>query len=115
VPQATIDAMATYLRLSNANHGGAFATSEESDELIAEAHAAAADFLGASPREIVFCQNMTSLTFAFSRALGRTMAAGDEIVVTRLDHDAHDPAKGNRDLDAIVLQRNKAQWLTITL
>ncbi len=89
VPQATIDAMAAYLRRSNANHGGAFATSEESDELIAEAHVAAADFLGATPGEIVFGQNMTSLTFAVSRALGRTMAAGDEIVVTRMDHDAN--------------------------
>jgi cysteine desulfurase family protein (TIGR01976 family) len=89
VPQAVLDAMTGYLRHSNANHDGAFATSEESDALLARAHAAAADFLGAEPHEIVFGQNMTTLTFAVSRAIGRTLSAGDEIVVTRLDHDAN--------------------------
>ena len=89
VPQATIEATAEYLRHSNANHGGAFVTSEESDALLARAHAEAADFLGAEPHEVVFGQNMTTLTFAVSRALGRTVSAGDEIVVTRLDHDAN--------------------------
>jgi cysteine desulfurase family protein (TIGR01976 family) len=89
MPQAAIEASAEYLRHSNANHGGAFATSEESDALIARAHATAAEFLGAEPHEIVFGQNMTTLTFAASRAIGRTLSAGDEIVVTRLDHDAN--------------------------
>ena len=89
VPQATIEATAQYLRHSNANHDGAFATSEESDALLARAHAAAADFLGAEPHEVAFGQNMTTLTFAVSRAIGRTLSAGDEIVVTRLDHDAN--------------------------
>jgi cysteine desulfurase family protein (TIGR01976 family) len=82
--------MTAYLSASNANHEGAFATSEESDAIAAGAHAAAADFLGASaPEEVVFGPNMTTLTFAFSRALGRTLKPGDEIVVTRMDHDAN--------------------------
>jgi cysteine desulfurase family protein (TIGR01976 family) len=90
VPRATIAAMAGYLERSNANHEGAFATSEESDARLAEAHAGAADFLNAGgPDEVAFGQNMTTLTFAVSRAIGRTLKAGDEIVVTRLDHDAN--------------------------
>jgi cysteine desulfurase family protein (TIGR01976 family) len=90
VPRRTIDAMAGYLERSNANHQGAFPTSEESDALLAEAHAAAADFLGAGDAdEVVFGQNMTTITFAVSRAIGRTLRPGDEIVVTRLDHDAN--------------------------
>jgi cysteine desulfurase family protein (TIGR01976 family) len=90
VPRRTIDAICAYLERSNANHEGAFPTSEESDSILAEAHAAAADFIGAaSPSEIAFGANMTTLTFAFSRAIGRTLRAGDEIVVTRLDHDAN--------------------------
>jgi cysteine desulfurase family protein (TIGR01976 family) len=82
--------MAAYLERSNANHEGAFATSGESDAMLAEVHAAAADYIGATdPAEIVFGQNMTTLTFAMSRAIGRTLKPGDEIVVTRLDHDAN--------------------------
>jgi cysteine desulfurase family protein (TIGR01976 family) len=89
VPTRTIEAIASYLELCNANHEGAFPTSEESDALLAEAHAAAADFLGVGADEVVFGQNMTTLTFAASRAIGRTLSPGDEIVVTRLDHDAN--------------------------
>ncbi|MGZ6268468.1 MAG: cysteine desulfurase-like protein [Candidatus Limnocylindrales bacterium] len=89
VPRQAIDAMAGYLERSNANHDGAFPTSEESDALLAEAHAAAADFLGAGADEVAFGQNMTTITFAVSRAIGRTLRPGDEIVVTRLDHDAN--------------------------
>jgi cysteine desulfurase family protein (TIGR01976 family) len=90
VPRRTIDAMAGYLERSNANHEGAFPTSEESDAILGEAHSAAADFLGASgPDEVAFGQNMTTLTFAVSRAIGRTLKPGDEIAVTRLDHDAN--------------------------
>jgi cysteine desulfurase family protein (TIGR01976 family) len=90
VPRQTIDAMSAYLTQSNANHEGAFATSEESDGILAEAHAAAADFLGARDAgEIVFGQNMTTITFALSRAIGRSLRAGDEVVVTRMDHDAN--------------------------
>jgi selenocysteine lyase/cysteine desulfurase len=82
--------MREYLLLHNANHGGAFAASRESDALVDEARTAAADFLCADgPHEIVFGPNMTTLTFNFSRALSRTWQVGDEIVVTRLDHDAN--------------------------
>jgi cysteine desulfurase family protein (TIGR01976 family) len=79
-----------YLERSNANHGGAFTASIETDAILDEAHAAGADFLGAhDPAEIVFGPNMTTLTFAMSRAIGRDLVAGDEVVVTRLDHDAN--------------------------
>ncbi len=89
-PQAVIDAVAHYLVHDNANHGGAFATSRRSDAMLAEAHAAMADMLGAeSPDEIVFGANMTTLTFGLSRSLGRLLQPGDEILVTRLDHDAN--------------------------
>lgn len=90
VPRECIDAMRDYLERSNANHGGAFAASVETDVLLDEAHATGADFLGAhDPAEIVFGPNMTTLTFAVSRALGRELHPGDEVVVTRLDHDAN--------------------------
>lgn len=90
VPQMVIDAMADYLIHANANHGGAFATSQRSDAIIEDARAAVADFLNAeSPSEIVFGPNMTSLTFQISRALARGLGPGDEIIVTRLDHDAN--------------------------
>ena len=89
VPQRVIDAIGKYLANSNANTHGAFATSQRSDEVIAAAHAAMANLLGCDPEEVVFGPNMTSLTFALSRAIGRELAPGDEIVVTRLDHDAN--------------------------
>jgi cysteine desulfurase family protein (TIGR01976 family) len=90
VPRECIAGMTAYLERSNANHGGAFTASLETDAILDEAHAAAADFLGAhDPAEIVFGPNMTTLTFAMSRAIGRDLAAGDELVVTRLDHDAN--------------------------
>jgi cysteine desulfurase family protein (TIGR01976 family) len=89
-PQRVIHAMGRYLAECNANHGGAFRTSRESDEIIAAAHAAMADLVNArSPQEIVFGPNMTSLTFQFSRAIGRQLAPGDEVIITRLDHDAN--------------------------
>jgi cysteine desulfurase family protein (TIGR01976 family) len=82
--------MSHYLSTCNANHGGAFPTSRESDAVLQAAHEAAADLLNApSPDEIVFAANMTSLTFALSRAVGRTLKPGDEVLVTRLDHDAN--------------------------
>src|SRR5437764_5079232 len=88
-PQSVIDAIAAYLRESNANLGGAFAASRRSDELVELSHEAAGRFLGCRPDETVFGQNMTTLNFALTRALGRTLAAGDEILVTRLDHDGN--------------------------
>jgi cysteine desulfurase family protein (TIGR01976 family) len=90
VPQSVITAMVNYLSATNANHGGVFATSRESDHILTEARRAAADFVGASdPNEIVFGANMTTLTFALSRALAKTWQPGDEIIVTQLDHDAN--------------------------
>jgi cysteine desulfurase family protein (TIGR01976 family) len=89
VPQRVIDAMGDYLILSNANTHGAFATSRRSDEILAAAHAAVADLLGCDANEVVFGPNMTTLTFALSRALGRDLRPGDELLVTRLDHDAN--------------------------
>jgi len=89
VPQRVIDAMRDYLMNSNANTHGAFLTSRKSDEVIAEAHAAVADLLGCDSDEVIFGPNMTTLTFSLSRALGREFGPGDEIVVTRLDHDGN--------------------------
>ncbi len=90
VPQRVIDAIGRYLVTMNANHGGRFATSVESDALLAKAHAAVADLLSVpDPHATIFGANMTSLTFAFSRALAKTWTPGDEIIVTRLDHDAN--------------------------
>ena len=90
VAQSVLDRHNQYLLEMNANTHGAFATSHASDQLIDEARAAAADFLGAShPQEIVFGPNMTSLTFNLSRSLAHWLNPGDEIVVTRLDHDAN--------------------------
>ena len=90
VPQRVIDAMVDYLARMNANHGGRFETSRESDALLEEAHQGVADFVGTSdPGTVVFGPNMTSLTFALSRSLGRTWSPGDEIVVSRLEHDAN--------------------------
>jgi cysteine desulfurase family protein (TIGR01976 family) len=89
VPQRVIDAVADYLTYHNANTHGAFATSRRTDETIDAARAAMADFLGCAADEVVFGPNMTTLTFAISRAFGRDIRPGDEIVLTRLDHDAN--------------------------
>ena len=89
VPQRVIDAISDYLRTSNANTCGAYATSRHTDQVIAGARAAMADFLGCDSDEVVFGPNMTSLTFAISRAIGRGLGPGDEIVLTHLDHDAN--------------------------
>ena len=90
VTRECIAAITDYLTTANANTHGAFLTSARSDALLAGVHAAMADFLHAGdPREIVFGPNMTTLTFAMSRAIGRTLQPGDEIVVTALDHDAN--------------------------
>src|SRR5512133_2685661 len=89
VPDEVIDAIAKYLRQSNANVGGDFETSRRSDALIADARLAGAGFLGCSADEVVFGANMTTLNFALSRAAARGRRAVDEVVVTRLDHDAN--------------------------
>jgi len=89
VPKRVLDAIAGYLGHDNANTGGAYATSRRTDAMIAEARAAMADFLNCGADEVAFGPNMTTLTFAISRAIGRDLKPGDEIVVTRLDHDAN--------------------------
>jgi cysteine desulfurase family protein (TIGR01976 family) len=89
VPTDVIEAIAGYLRRSNANAGGFFATSRQTDAVIADARLAAAELLSCTPDEVVFGPNMTTLNFSLSRALARELSAGDEIVVTRLDHDAN--------------------------
>src|SRR5687767_4636928 len=90
VPQRVIDAVSDYFTHANANSGGAFTTSELSDAITDEAHAAVADFLGAeSPGEIKFGYNMSTLTLHIGRSIGATLGPGDEIVVTTLDHEAN--------------------------
>ncbi len=89
VPQSVADAVGDYLLHHNANTHWRYPTSEETDALIGGAREALADFLGAVPREIAFGANMTTLTFHLGRALGRGWGAGDEIVVTELDHHAN--------------------------
>ncbi|WP_026736063.1 cysteine desulfurase-like protein [Fischerella sp. PCC 9605] len=88
-PQQVIDAISDYLRYKNANTHGAFNRSVRTDEIIVSARSAMAQFLGCDKDEVVFGSNMTSLTFALSRAIGRQLHLGDEIIVTRLDHDAN--------------------------
>ena len=89
VPQSVIDAMTGYLRDSNANLGGAFRTSRESDEVMERGRVAAAEFTGGEPEGIAFGANMTTLNFQLAHAVARTLEPGDEIVVTALDHDAN--------------------------
>ncbi len=89
VPQAVVDAMADYLLHHNANTHWAYPTSVETDAALVAAREALADFLGGRPSEIAFGANMTTLTFHLGRALGRRWAAGDEVVVTELDHHAN--------------------------
>ncbi|MBL8812892.1 MAG: cysteine desulfurase-like protein [Planctomycetaceae bacterium] len=90
VPECVVDAVASYLRHTNCNRAAAFSTAIESDAILEAAHVALADFVGANdPGCISFGANMTSLTLALSRAISRQWKAGDEIIVTRLDHDAN--------------------------
>jgi cysteine desulfurase family protein (TIGR01976 family) len=103
VPQRVIDAVTDYLIRHNANTHGAFATSRRTDETIDAARAAMADFLGCAADEVIFGPNMTTLTFAISRAFGRDIRPGDEIVLTRLDHDANvAPWKALEEQGAII-------------
>jgi cysteine desulfurase family protein (TIGR01976 family) len=89
VPDSVTDAIAGYLRESNANLGGAFGTSRRSDAVVTQARLAAAAFLRCQPDEAIFGANMTTLNFMLSRTVGRTLRAGDEILVTKLDHDGN--------------------------
>ncbi len=90
IAKPSLDRINRYLLENNANHEGQFETSRKSDETLHEAHAAMADFLNASrPEEIIFGNNMTTLTLHISRSLARGLQAGDNILVTRMDHDAN--------------------------
>ena len=90
IAKLSLDRINRYLLECNANHEGMFETSRKSDEILHEAHATMADFLNASrPEEIIYGNNMTTLTLHMSRSLARNLQAGDNILVTRLDHDAN--------------------------
>jgi cysteine desulfurase family protein (TIGR01976 family) len=89
VPKQVTDAVQGYFTDANANTGGAFETSRATDRILSSARSAMADFFNSNPDEVVFGQNMTTITFALSRAIGRELKPGDEIVVTTLDHDAN--------------------------
>ena len=89
VPDSVIDAVSDYFRTTNANIGGPYETSRRTEELIERARVAAASFLGSGPHEVAFGANMTTLNFALTRTAAREFASGDEIVVTKLDHDAN--------------------------
>ena len=88
-PDEVIDAIADYLRRDNANIGAPYETSRRTDELVARARERAGSFLGCAPEEVAFGQSMTAMNFLLTRALGRELEAGDEVLVTRLDHDAN--------------------------
>jgi cysteine desulfurase family protein (TIGR01976 family) len=89
VPDEVIEAIATYLRESNANVSGPYETSRRTERLVADARLTAGSFLGCSPGEVIFGANMTTLNFALSRTVAREWSEGDEVVVTRLDHDGN--------------------------
>ncbi|MEJ2487331.1 MAG: aminotransferase class V-fold PLP-dependent enzyme, partial [Anaerolineales bacterium] len=90
IAQTAIDRIQQYLVETNANHGGVFATSRESDAVVDQARQMSADFLGASrAEEIIFGPNMTTLTLHLSRSIATVLQPGDTVVVTRLDHDAN--------------------------
>jgi selenocysteine lyase/cysteine desulfurase len=88
-PDEVIDAISGYLRTSNANVGGEYSTSRRTDAVVADARLAGAQFLGCEVDEVVFGANMTTLNFALTRAASRDWSEGDEILVTRLDHDSN--------------------------
>ena len=88
-PDEVIDAIADYMRHDNANVGAPYETSRNTTDLVDHARGRAGDFLGCSDEEVAFGPSMTSINFNFTRALGRTLRAGDEILVTKLDHDAN--------------------------
>src|SRR6266404_2015715 len=89
VPRQVMDVVQNYFMSANANTYGAFLTSRRNDEMIVAARAAMADFFNCDANEVSFGQNMTTITFALARAIGRELKPGDEIVVTTLDHDAN--------------------------
>ena len=105
VPRRVMDAVQNYFLKSNANTCGAFATSRSNDAIIASAREAMADFFNCDQDEVVFGQNMTTITFALARAIGRTLEPGHEIIVTTLDHDANvAPWRALEELGVVIRQ-----------
>jgi len=105
VPTQVIHAIQSYLLTSNANTGGAFLTSRRTEEIIAHARAAMADLFNCEKDEVVFGQNMTTITYAISRAIARELRPGDEILLTTLDHDAnYSPWKALEEKGVVIRQ-----------
>jgi cysteine desulfurase family protein (TIGR01976 family) len=105
VPQQVMDAMRDYLLYANCNTAGAFLTSRRTDAMLAGAHQAMADFLNCEREEVYFGANMTTLTFALARSIGRELRPGDEIVTTTLDHDANvAPWRALEEIGVVVRQ-----------
>ena len=105
VPTQVMHAIQSYLTTSNANTGGAFLTSRRTEEMIAGSRAAMADFFNCEANEVIFGQNMTTITYAISRAIGRELKPGSEIVLTTLDHDANfSPWKALEEKGVVVRQ-----------
>src|SRR5215510_2515491 len=105
VPRRVMDAVQRYFLEANANTYGAFLTSRRTNEAISSARAAMADFFHCAPDEVVFGQNMTTITLGVSRSIGRELRAGDEIVVTTLDHDANvAPWRALEEKDVVIRQ-----------
>jgi len=105
VPKQVMDAVQNYFLKSNANTCGAFATSRSNDAMIASTREAMADFFNCDKDEVVFGQNMTTITFALARAIGRTLEPGHEIIVTTLDHDANvAPWRALEELGIVIRQ-----------
>jgi cysteine desulfurase family protein (TIGR01976 family) len=105
VPTQVMHAIQSYLMSANANTCGAFLTSRRSDEMIAGARAALADFFHCDRDEVVFGQNMTTITFSIARSIGRELKAGDEILLTTLDHDANfSPWKALEEKGVVIRQ-----------
>jgi len=105
VPIPVMQAIQSYLMTANANTGGSFVTSRRTEETIAASRAAMGDFFNCEPNEVIFGQNMTTITFAISRAIARELRAGDEIVLTTLDHDANfSPWKALEEKGVVIRQ-----------
>src|SRR6266436_5971331 len=105
VPRQVMDAVQKYFLEANANTYGAFLTSRRTNEMIANARAAMADLFNCAPEEVVFGQNMTTITLGLARAIGRELKSGDEIVVTTLDHDANvAPWRAHEEKGVVVRQ-----------
>lgn len=105
VPTQVMHVIQNYLMSANANTAGAFLTSRRTDAVLASTRAAMADFFHCDKDEVVFGQNMTTITFAFSRAIGRELNAGDEILLTTLDHDANfSPWKALEEKGVVIRQ-----------